>query len=174
MILKRDITSTSAPAPEQIEVGELVFNANTGILFAKMQNGTVIKYLGSPVCQTPDDQTCPVPVPDIKTSDITNFCCGGDSLIVYINNLLVNHRYLCQITDLISNSTMVISQNQVELLPLTSSSRSMALNLTIDKNVQAVALIKISVLEIVSAGGTTQNLIRSEKILDICCTQCNG
>jgi hypothetical protein len=76
MKLKRDLTSTAAPATNQIEVGELAINAKTGVLYSKMTDGTVIKFVGTAVCDSEHNNSCPVPVPEISFSDVTNFCCG--------------------------------------------------------------------------------------------------
>lgn len=174
MKIKRDLTSTSAPAPNQLEVGELAINANTGILYAKMANGTVIKWLGVPVCETSDQTVCPVPVPEIMFSDVTNFCCGGDSLTVYVSNLLVNHRYVCIATDLVSNSTTSITTNSISLLPLNKSDRSAVFNININKSLQSQAVLKISIYEIISVNNLDTQMLRSEQLINICCNNCTS
>lgn len=174
MKLKRDISSNSAPAPNQLEVGELVINANTGIIYSKRVDGTIIKWLGTPVCETENQTECPVPVPEISFGDITNFCCGGDSLTVYVSNLVVNHRYSCLVTDLIEDSASTVTPSSSLLLPLNKSDRTAVFNINIDRAIQPVSLFKISILEIISVNNVDVQMLRSEKIINICCTNCTG
>lgn len=172
MRIKRDETSSKAPAPNQIGIGELAINTNTGILYSKMSNGVVIKWLGVPVCETGDQTIAPVPVPEITFSDITNFCCGGDSLTVFISNLLVNRNYTCSIVDLISNSTAIIAPPSQSLLPINKSDRIAIFNLNINKAVQPVASLKVSVYENIISNSQNISMLRSEKVLTICCNSC--
>lgn len=172
MKLKRDLFSNNAPANNQIEVGELVINAKTGILYSKTTDGTIIKFLGTPVCNNDNDYTAPVPVPEITFSDVTNFCCGGDSLTVYVSNLLVDHRYSCSIIDLMDNSTATISPSSNVLLPLNKSDRSVSFNIKLNKIVQPVALFKAAISEIITANNQDVSLLRSEKIIKVCCVNC--
>lgn len=172
MKLKRDLTSDNAPAPNQLEVGELAINSKTGILYSKMTDGTVIKWLGVPVCEDDNPMVCPVPVPEITFSDVTNFCCGGDTLTVYVSNLLVNHNYSCSITDLITNSTAVVSAATSSLLPINKSDRYSSFNININKDSQPVSLFKVSVLENITVNNNPVSMLRSEKVIRICCTNC--
>ena len=174
MKIKRDLTSNSAPAPNQIEVGELAINSKTGILYSKMTDGTVIKWLGVPVCETSDQTIQPVPVPEISFSDINNFCCNGDSLTVYVSNLLVNHRYFCVVTDLVENSTSIVSPVSLSLTPVSKSDRSSVFNININKDNQSVALFKFSIYEIVQVNNVDTNMLRSEKVIHVLCKNCAG
>lgn len=169
MKLKRDVSSNNAPASNQIEVGELVINTNTGILYSKRTDGTVIKFLGTAVCSNNNDENIPVPVPEISFSDVTNFCCGGDSLTVYVSNLLVNHRYSCTLTDLIENSTSVVSPASNELLTINKSDRSVSFNVKLDKTLQPVAIFKATIFEIVTIDNQDVSLLRSEKTIKVHC-----
>jgi hypothetical protein len=172
MKLKRDITSTAAPANNQIEVGELVINSQTGILYSKRTDGTIIKFLGAPVCAVEDNLMSPVPVPEISFSDVTNFCCGGDSLVIYVSNLLVNHRYSCSISDLIEGSTAVATPSSSLLLPVNKSDRSVIFNININRAVQPIALFKIRITELVTVNNIDVSMLRSEKIVKVCCVNC--
>jgi hypothetical protein len=174
MKIKRDILSESAPAADQLEVGELAINAKTGILYSKLVDGTIIKWLGAPVCETDISTLCPVPVPEITFSDVSNFCCGGDSLTVYVSNLLVGHRYFCTISDLIEDSTATSSPAAPTLLPNNKSDRSATFNINIDKELQSLSMFKVSVYEIVTVNTTDTNMLRSEKLVNICCRNCTG
>lgn len=174
MKLKRDLTSNNAPAPNQLEVGELAINSKTGILYSKMTDGTIIKWLGVPVCETENQTIQPVPVPEISFSDVNNFCCNGDSLTVYVSNLLVNNRYFCTATDLVENSTSTVAPLSLALTPVNKSDRSATFNININKNTQSVALFKFSVYEIVNVNNVDSNMLRSEKIINIYCKNCAG
>jgi hypothetical protein len=170
MKLKRDITSQTAPAPSQIEVGDLYVNANTGILYSKRTDGTVIKWLGIPVCD-PVTNIGGYPVPVIKFSDTSVFCCGGTALTVTVNNLLVDYRYKLNITELSSNVGVLISEFNTQLLPLNTSDRSIILNITIPR-VKPSAIFKFGVYQIDTVGGVDVDTIKSEQILVITCKEC--
>lgn len=174
MKLKRDLTSNNAPASNQIEVGELAINAKTGVLYSKMTDGTVIKFIGTAVCDSENDNLAPVPVPEITFSDVTNFCCGGDSLTVYVSNLLVNHRYSCSISDLIEGSTATVTPASSVLLPLNKSDRSVAFNININRAVQPIALFKVAITELVNVNNVDVSMLRSEKVIKVCCINCTS
>ena len=40
--IKRDITTSNPPAANQLEIGELVMNATTGIIYSKLTNGLIV------------------------------------------------------------------------------------------------------------------------------------
>ncbi len=105
-LLKRDDVSLNAPAPEQIEIGELLLNAKTGKLYTKLVSGDIIEYIGSKVCFT----TIPVVkfyYEEVNTGDIIeNFCCSGGMLFVEIEKLkLQPTEYGYTITELTNNTT---------------------------------------------------------------------
>lgn len=86
-LLKRDDTSVRPPAPEQIEVGELVLNAKTGKLYTKLVSGDIIEYIGSIVCFA-SIPTVKFYYENINTGDlINNFCCSGAMLFIEIEKL---------------------------------------------------------------------------------------
>jgi len=174
MKIKRDNISSNAPASNQIDVGELAINTKTGILYSKMSDGTVIKWLGVPVCETSSQTVCPVPVPEISVSDTTNFCCGGDSLTIFVSNLLVNHNYTCSIVDITSNSTAIIAPASQSLLPINKSDRTAIINVNINKSVQNIASLKISIYENIIVSGQNVSMLRSEQVLTICCGSCGN
>ena len=47
--LKRDITTENPPSASQVEVGELVMNCTTGVLYTKLVNGSLVKFSSSPL-----------------------------------------------------------------------------------------------------------------------------
>jgi hypothetical protein len=171
--IKTDITSTSAPAPEQISIGELAFNAVTGILYAKMVDGTVIKFLGSPVCEDSDEPVCYIPSPKITVSGSSDFCCNGGTLTFVIDNLLVNRQYSYILKDLKANSTVVINEAQGDLLPNNSSQRTFTTSMNISSS-EPKAVFKFSVYEKATVNGVVTTYLRSEKIIPICCQNCAG
>ena len=174
MKIKRDITSEKAPATNQLEVGELAINATTGILYSKLVDGTIIKWLGAPVCETDITTICSVPVPEITFSDVTNFCCGGDSLTVYVSNLLVGHRYYCTAADLIANSTTIFAPVNPLLLTNNKSDRSTVFTININPVLQSNSILKVSIYETILVNSIDTNMLRSEKLLNICCRNCIG
>jgi len=96
--LKRDITSTNAPHPDQIEVGELVLNALTGKLYTKLYGSNqIVEFISQAICYQK--------TPSITFGDVSRFCCLGDLLTVTVKDLKnepVN--YLFEIEDLSNNS----------------------------------------------------------------------
>lgn len=94
--LKRDISTLNPPNNDQVEVGELVFNAQTGKLYSKLQNGSIIEFIGKPVCFKKN--------PTIQFSDVTNFCCSNDILYVTVldldTNLWEDDKYVFGLADI--------------------------------------------------------------------------
>lgn len=165
-----DITSESAPAPDQLQLGQLGFNARTGIMYAKKADGTIIKWPGIALCDTIND-VGGYPVPLVSFSDTTGFCCGGSALTVVVNNLLVDTRYKLIVTELTGNTTFSTSEFNTALLPLNSSQRSLILNLTIGSN-NPTAMLKFSIYRTDTVVGVDTDTIMSEKILVITCKRC--
>ena len=94
--LKRDISTSNPPNNDQVEVGELVFNAQTGKLYSKLYNGSIIEFIGIPICFNKN--------PTIQFSDTTNFCCLNDILYVTVldldPSLWENNKYLFGLADI--------------------------------------------------------------------------
>lgn len=106
LILKRDDESSSYPAPEQLEVGELVFNAVTGKLYSKAISGDIIEFIGQKVCFSSN------PVVEFyyenqNTGDlIDNFCCSGGLLTIVISGLRPEPaNYSFSVVELTNNTT---------------------------------------------------------------------
>jgi hypothetical protein len=160
---KRDLTTNNAPADNQIEVGELVINAKTGIMYSKRTDGKIIRFLSIPIDDTSPGNDLLRFVPVIKFSDVTGFCCNGDTLTITIDNLLVDNNYTFVITDTVAGSTAYFSTLSGSLTPTNSSRRYVSVNLAIS-SVQNNSLIKFSVLK--------NGVVLSENIQPICCTNC--
>lgn len=169
MKLILDVTSESSPAPEQIDIGQLGFNARTGILYGKKIDGTIIKWIGIPLCDTVSDVASSLPVITFLNTD--TLCCGGSPITVVVNNLLVDTRYRLSITDLETNSGVIIGEQNINLLPLSSSSRSIILNVTIPAS-STPAILKFSVSQVSTVNSVDIYTIKSEKILTATCQQC--
>lgn len=106
LLLKRDETSQAAPAPEQLEIGELVLNSVTGRLYTKLKSGDVVEYIGQKVCFTA------LPVvkfyyENVDVGDlIDNFCCAGGMLIVTVEKLRIEPAaYTFSLVELTNNTT---------------------------------------------------------------------
>lgn len=106
LILKRDEESTGHPAPEQLEVGELLFNALTGKLYSKVKNGDVIEFIGQKVCFT-TLPTVQFYYENENTGDlIDNFCCSGGLLSIIVDKLRPDpSNYTFSVVELTNNTT---------------------------------------------------------------------
>ena len=153
--MKRDITTTNPPAPEQIGVGEVVINATTGIMYSKLTNGLLVKYL--PVYATAST------VPMISFGDYTTFCCTGDTLTATVSNLTVGESYTYEFIDLNNNGVEFTGDSSGSLLPTSDASRSISIILNMD-GPESVTLIKFVV--------KLNNTVIAENIASICCRAC--
>lgn len=95
--IKRDITSTNAPHPDQLEVGELALNAVTGKLYTKSISGKILEFVGKQICYDK--------LPIITFDDVSSFCCVGDLLNVKITELKAEpQEYIFELEDLTNNN----------------------------------------------------------------------
>lgn len=102
--LKRDETGDGFPSAEQVSVGELVINSKTGKLYSKLMDGSIVEWIGQKICFDP----LPIIVfnyNNTNTTNIDNFCCSGDILIVSVDKLKPDPAsYSFSITELTNNS----------------------------------------------------------------------
>jgi hypothetical protein len=154
--IKRDITTSNPPAADQLEVGELVMNATTGILYSKLTNGLIIKWL--PVFASSST------VPVITFSDFSTFCCTGDTLTTTVSNLTVGESYTYEFVDLNNNNVIFTGESTGSLLPTTDTSRSISVILELN-GPENVTLIKFIV--------KLNNVVLAENIASICCGICS-
>lgn len=94
------------PAPDQVDVGELVINTITGKLYTKLDNGTVVEFLSQKICFDPAPnieffyESKQISAPDYL---ISNFCCAGSFLTVVADKLkpepFVYNFYLNELTN---------------------------------------------------------------------------
>jgi len=136
--LKRDITTENAPSDTQVEIGELVMNCTTGILYTKLVNGTIVKFNSSPV-SSPSN-----PIVTFTISD--NFCCDNDSITANVTNLVVGGEYTYEFSELGSNGLNLYPASQItgDLTPTDSDSRSVTI-LSQKTGDSTVALVKFTV-----------------------------
>ena len=170
MKLKRDISSSSSPASGQLEVGELVINAKTGILYSKKVDGTIVKWVPNQLCDTTYGNGMSA-LPVISFKDINVLCCNGGAITITVDNLIYNNRYRLTITDLNTAANVVASSYSMELLPINSSQRSVALNLNIPSET-VTAILKISISQIVTVSNVESDVLLSESILNTTCKNC--
>lgn len=78
------------PAPDQVDVGELVINTITGKLYTKLDNGNLVEFISQKICFDPAPEVSflyeskPIAAPDYL---IDGFCCAGGLLTVVVNKL---------------------------------------------------------------------------------------
>ena len=154
--IKRDITTSNPPAANQLEIGELVMNATTGIIYSKLTNGLIVKYL--PVFASSST------VPVITFSDFSLFCCTGDTLTATVSNLTIGESYTYEFIDLNNNGVNFTGSYEGSLLPTSNASRSISVILNMD-GPESVTLIKF----IVRLNGSAV----AENIASICCRACS-
>jgi hypothetical protein len=158
--LKRDETSTNPPAPNQLEVGELVMNSKTGKLYTKLSNGIVFEFAGRQVCYAP--------VPIITFDDVTNFCCNGDSLSIKIKGLQAsNTSYVFNIDELTNNSS-VFSIADVGYDNYTENGQTFG---------EATVVVSVEIngsdpITIFKFSVELDNSYLTEKTISICCKNC--
>lgn len=167
--LKRDLTTTLAPALDQVDLGELVLNVQTGTLYTKKRdengNESIVKFVSVPLSMS-GDTVCSNILPVITFGDVTNFCCNGSVLIVTINNLLVNNNYTYQVEDLTANSTVQFAQATGSIVPTNTSTRQVPISVNISQT-QPNALVKFSVFN-------SSSELQTEAIVAICCKNCSA
>jgi hypothetical protein len=103
LILRHCYENINPPAPNQIQVGELVINSRTGKLYTRLAldatgtPGPVVEFVGQQVCYDK--------VPTITYGDVSNFCCQrADILWVTVMDLIANNDYSFEIADISSNN----------------------------------------------------------------------
>lgn len=165
--LKRDTTTTLAPALNQVDIGELVLNVQTGTLYTKKRdangNESIVKFVSVPLSSS--GNTDCLLSPSISFADVTNFCCNGSVLIVTINNLAVNTAYTYGVQDLLNNSTTSFAQQAGPITPNNISTRQVPVAINIS-TAQPNAIIKFSVYH--------QSELKAEAIASICCKNCSA
>ena len=169
--IKRDITSTNAPHPNQLEVGELAINAVTGKLYTKLVNGKIIEFFGQQICY---DRT-----PSISFSDVSRFCCLNDLLTVTIKDLRdAPTNYSFEIEDISNNSidhqvsspiystyTVYPDTSILDSAPIGINLREAIVPISIQiQGQKAISVLKFKVI--------LDNNVIAERVLSISCRSC--
>lgn len=166
---KRDITTTLAPALNQVDVGELVLNVQTGTLYTKKrdENGveSIVKFISVPLSSSGSD-SCSNAIPVITFGDVTNFCCNGSVLVVTVNNLLVNSAYTYEIENLSAGSNVVFAQATGSISPNNTSTRQVPISVNVSTS-QPNAILKFSVYN-------SSAQLQAESIVALCCKNCSA
>lgn len=105
-----DAQAEAFPAPNQVDIGELVINTITGKLYTKLDNGNIVEFISQKICFDPLPEISffyeakVVAAPDYL---INNFCCsGGGLLTVVVNKLkLEPATYGFTLTELTNNTS---------------------------------------------------------------------
>lgn len=167
--LKRDTTTTNAPHPDQLEVGELLLNAVTGKLYTKLHGSNqVVEFVSRGVCY---ERT-----PTISFSSVAQFCCLGDLLTVTVRDLQDSPaNYIFEIEDLSNNSVVSLVSDpiysQYKIFSDTSSINQTPSEITLRqaiipisleiKGTRPITVLKFSVL--------LENNIVAERTVSISC-----
>tara|TARA_B100000497_G_C7455682_1_gene282055 strand:- start:130 stop:687 length:558 start_codon:yes stop_codon:yes gene_type:complete len=87
ILIKRDITGTSQPAPDQIDVGELVLNAVTGKLYTKLTNGNIMSWSSDNICFESAPTLSINHQGNAVEDTIPDLCCIGDAITFQVAGL---------------------------------------------------------------------------------------
>lgn len=172
---RRDTKTIKAPAIDQVQVGEIVINAKTGKMYivsaayneetGVVEKQSVIEFAGKVVCQNSV-------VPDIEFSDITDFCCFGDTLSVSVSGLdrITDYNFVMQ--ELTANGSTITVENPhynnyVASATLESLRDAIIpVNINVNKDVSAVSVFKFGI--------EVENDILTEKVISIRCKDCGS
>jgi hypothetical protein len=182
---RRDVKTINPPDKEEIAVGEIVMNTRTGKLYivsAKailddagkqigVEKENVIEFSGKVVCSDIDL------VPELSFSDISAFCCFGDTLSVDVSGLDRITDYDFVMTELTANdSTISLESPKYTNYSIASSEGSdvvkdyrsamIPININVSKESSAVSVFKFGI--------EVDNSLLTEKVLSIQCNNCGG
>jgi hypothetical protein len=117
LLLKRDNTSGGFPSTDQVDVGELVINSTTGKLYSKLQDGSIIEWVGQKICFEPTPTVkMYYDSEEITNDNIDNFCCLGAIIEFEVDNLKpAPYKYSFELTELTNNTSV---QNIVVQTPI--------------------------------------------------------
>ena len=176
---RRDVTTVKAPAKDEIQVGEIVLNAKTGKMYIVQASydetkkavvkQSVIEFTGKVVCGNEDA------VPDIGFSDVSEFCCYGDTLLVEVSGLDRVTNYEHNMVELTANNAEITIENSKDKLYIIGEntpneeqlkSITIPININVNKETSAVSVFKFST--------EVDNAILTEKVISIKCNDCGG
>lgn len=178
---RREVNTTNPPSVDDFDVGEIVINTVTGKLYIvsahfdeatqRVIKDNVIEFTGNVICQTD------TAVPDIGFSDISDFCCFGDTLSVSVSGLKRSPtNYSFEAEELTDNKASIdiesanyrnytgaVDENGESLL---LRSAIVPVNINVTKEDSAVSIFKFKVL--------SENNLITEKVLSIRCKDCGN
>jgi len=187
---RRDVKSINPPDKEEIAVGEIVMNSRTGKLYIVsaqaiyddsvppkqigVQKESVIEFSGKVVCSDLDS------VPELSFSDISAFCCFGDTLSVDVSGLDKVTDYDFVMTELTANKSnisvetpkysnyTVRPEGSDENPSLIQEYRSalVPISINVTKKSSSVSVFKFGI--------EVDNSLLTEKVLSIQCNDCVG
>lgn len=173
LLLRRDDSSTNAPAPEQVEVGELVLNSVTGKMYTKLTNGELVEYIGQKTCFSAIPEVSFI-YEQVNVGDLINrFCCSGAFLTVVVNKLRISPaNYRFSIVELTNNTTpdkIIVSQPEYDLYTENNISYRRAnipVNLSINSsNYNNISIFKFNIF--------LEDVKISETLLTVQCLEVN-
>ena len=106
LLFKRDESSDGSPSIDQVSIGELVMNSVTGKLYTKLIDGSIVEFVGQPVCfdPTPSVTTYYENVA-INNDVVENYCCLGAILEFEVSQLKPEpYRYNFEFVELTTNT----------------------------------------------------------------------
>jgi len=165
LLFKRDNTGTGYPAPEQLEVGEIVINSVTGKLYTKLVDGAIIEFIGQKICFDPAPEASLYYENVLVSNDIINqFCCAGALIEFEVKKLKQDPAvYGFELTELTSNTlptdvsiqTPKYSLYEETIAPVPPATGSTTItyrkaivpvNLSISGNSTGISLFKFSII----------------------------
>lgn len=179
LILKYCYENLNAPAPEQLQIGELVINARTGKLYTRLAldnnnpptPGPVVEFIGRQVCYSK--------LPSITFDSVANFCCNNDILKVKVADLLKNNEYRYEIQDVSDNNVITSINSEIYTnYNISGSDNSSTIELkeaVIPINVQINGSKNLTILKFTVFGknnDTNQEL--TSRTIAISCSNCGG
>tara|TARA_B100001769_G_C22095014_1_gene590722 strand:+ start:16 stop:594 length:579 start_codon:yes stop_codon:yes gene_type:complete len=176
---RRDVTTVKAPAKDEIQVGEIVLNSKTGKMYIVQASydenkkavvkQSVIEFAGKVVCGNEDA------IPDVEFSDVSEFCCYGDTVLVEMSGLdrVTNYKY--NMVELTANNAVtdieaskdkmyIVGENTPNEQQLKSV--TIPININVNKEASAISVFKFS--------AEVDNEVLTEKVLSIKCKDCGG
>lgn len=175
---RRDVKTLNSPSIDEISIGEIVINAKTGKLYIvsatynedndTVEKQSVIEFTGKVLCQDEN-------IPQIEFSDVSTFCCFGDTLSVEVSGLDRVTNYDFSMIELTANSAAIDVEaprysnyiiNQDTTTPTLLRSATIPVNINVNKENSAVSVFKFGV--------EINNTTLTEKVLSIRCRDCGS
>jgi hypothetical protein len=173
---RRDVKTINSPSIDEISIGEIVINAKTGKLYIvsavynedkdTVEKQSVIEFTGKVLCQEEN-------IPEIEFSDVSNFCCFGDTLSVEVSGLDRVTDYDFAMVELTANSAEIDLEiprysnymlNPESNNPTLLRSATIPVNINVNKESSAVSVFKFGI--------EIDNTTLTEKVLSIRCKDC--